>query len=213
MGHWPRVALHIVALLQQPHHVGFGLFWLPLGRTGRELGQGCVVCRMVRVARVAWVAWCLVARAGQHCDAGALGQHLEVDKGLQHFLARQKDLEGGWFPHYLQGLSVGMLMLGHCSTVVFDARWVRVKELANLLLRSSRAIGWNLGRRYFFDIFPHVLLVHEANLRVRLAGLRKWPVPTRVFPGAQIQLVLDKRQTLSGGGRVNLKPPGGSLFC
>ena len=140
MGHWPRVGLHIVALLQQPHHVGLGLFWLPLNRTGRELGQGCVVCKLVRVARLAWVArvswvarvaWvamlagealCLVARAGQHCDAGALGQHLEVDKGLQHFLARQKDLEGGWFPHYLQGLSVGMLMLGHCSTVVFDAR-------------------------------------------------------------------------------------------
>ena len=94
MGHWPRVALHIVTLLQQPPHVGSGLFWLPLGRTGRELGQGCVVCKVVRVARVSWVArvalvarvageaLCLVARAGQHCDAGALGQHLEVDKGL-----------------------------------------------------------------------------------------------------------------------------------
>ena len=150
MRHWPRVALHIVALLQQPQHIGFDLFWLPLDRTARESGQRCMVSMVARVAWVAWVAWvarvarvsilageawCLVARAGQHCDAGALGQHLEVDRGLKHFLGRQKDLEGGWFPHHLQRLLVRMLMPGDCSTVWFDARWVRVKELANSLSR------------------------------------------------------------------------------
>ena len=135
MRHWPRVALHIVALLQQPQYIGFGLFWLPLDRTARELGQRCMVCMVAWVAWVAWVARCMVARAGQHCDAGALGQHLEVDRGLKHFLGRQKDLEGGWFPQPLQRLLVRMLMPGDCSTVWFDARWVRVKELANSLSR------------------------------------------------------------------------------
>ena len=57
MLHGPRVALHVVALLQQPQHVGFGLFWLPLDRTGSEPGQPCLVGRVAWLAKVARVAW------------------------------------------------------------------------------------------------------------------------------------------------------------